>query len=563
MLKTQYRIAVVGNLEEDPHHLQERVCARLTQIQTILQEQTNGTCQPCLLTVSKETSGVWETIRKRCAIDAIVLPAPQECTADGTQVQDSARRMLVQLSDMADLVLGFWDENPDDSEFLVWEALHRFMEKNVPCIWFSKRDGGEYWAERILFEPFQDSLLQAYLGAMQIDSHWDAPNQNLPWGNRLITWGNRLYQNMLKKNSKPQEKGQVWVDRMMDDGFSMDDAKSDTIRRHLMDAYKAHDREALHLSERYRGSIYWRSILPIAATILLAIGFYGSALSEAISDLIWGKPMVPRFVFILMSLAFFFHALTIAFSHLLARNQIIQSWHSHFLYHRMVAEILRYYLHVVPFGITLPLNRILSKSGFAFGENQPVYVTIWNILHDPKAEQPIYRESDVPAFLDSLENYLCDQLVYHQRNAQRFLHLRSKLRKLETSLVSAGILLVALRGLAQFFIIGINQQLVVLGSGFTLPGYSGSIANMFAMIVPAIAAYYTGKLTLFGFDDSITMSQRMQERLETAIELVRSMKGRNVNYSMVRNLAEQVAILMLGDVASWNQEMTKRRIKGL
>lgn len=136
-------------------------------------------------------------------------------------------------------------------------------------------------------------------------------------------------------------------------------------------------------------------------------------------------------------------------------------------------------------------------------------------------------------------------------------------KKLETWLVSAGILTVALRGIAQFFIIGVNKNLILLGSGLTLPSYSGSIANMCTMVIPAVASFYTGKLTLFGFEDSIRMSRLMEERLEKAIERVRSMKGRDVNYSMIRNLAEQIAILVMGDVASWDQEIAKRKINGL
>ena len=41
------------------------------------------------------------------------------------------------------------------------------------------------------------------------------------------------------------------------------------------------------------------------------------------------------------------------------------------------------------------------------------------------------------------------------------------------------------------------------------------------------------------------------------------MKGRQFNYSMVRNLTERIGVLMMEDAASWNHEMAKRRIQGL
>lgn len=559
MERTQYRIAVVGDITEDSYQLRTRAEDTLKEIRQLLQAQAGDACALTILTAPEGLKGAWAQIQKSSSIPTVTLPAPWEWDQEGVRLQDHARRTLVQVSDMADLMLGFWDENPDDAEFFVWETLHRCMEKHVPCLWFSKKDGKAYWAERILFEPFQDAFLQAHLGAVHPNPEWNGEVEDLPWGNRLIAWGNRLYKKMLAKYAVASKKTEADGDSMMQTASPLGDANGEAARRHLLEAYREHDNKALQLSEKYRGSIYWRSILPMAATILLAIGFY----ADSVAAVFWGTDAIPRFVFLLMSLAFFAHALMILFSHILARNRVIQSWHTQFLYHRIVAELLRYYIHVIPFGITLPLNRILSKSGFDTTQKQPVYVTIWQLLHNPVNGQPAYQEANVPEFLNSMEAYLCDQLAYHQGNAARFQKLRNRLRKLETRLVSAGIVIVALRGLAQFFIIGVRKELFLLGSGLMLPSYSGSIANMIAMIVPAVAAYYTGKLTLFGFEDSITMSQMMQERLEKAIALLRSMKGRNVNYSMVRNLAEQIGILMMGDLAQWNREMSKRRIKGL
>ena len=557
----QYRIAVVGEFLTENAELRRRLSARLAEIRKNLDNQCEY--QLCFLTPSEGLSSAWEGIRQEMGIDSLVLPTPQECTAGGEQIQGHARRMLVQISDLADLVLGVWNEDPDGSEAYIWETLHRCMEKNVPCLWISEKDGAEYWAEQILFEPYQDGFLRAHLDALRVEEEWEAPVENLPWGNRGIDWGERLYQRMLKNYAAVPGQEQSCEDRLAEHEPFFSEEQAEAVRIRLLNAYQEYDSRALRLSERYRGSIYWRSILPMIATILLAIGFYADAVSQAVIDLLRIESGVPRFVFLLMSFAFFFHALMILGSHLLARNRVIQSWHTHFLYCRMVAEILRFYVHIFPFGITLPLNRILSKSGFDTTGSQPVYVRIWQILHDSGTGQPAYREANVPAFLDAMEQYLLSQLDYHKRSAARFQNLRNKLRKLETWLVSAGILTVVLRGIAQFFIIGVNKNLILLGSGLTLPSYSGSIANMCAMVIPAVASFYTGKLTLFGFEDSISMSRLMEERLVKAIERVRSMKGRDVNYSMIRNLAEQIAILLMGDVASWDQEIAKRKIKGL
>ena len=557
MYRNRYRIAVVGELPPEDANLRDKLSARLEEIRASLDENTHL----CFLAPPEGLDSTWAAFSRDNQVDC--LPIPQAQSADGTQVSEQARRRLVQISDLSDMVLGVWDEDPEGAESYIWETLHRCMEKGVPCLWISKKTGEEYWAQSSLFVPFQTELLQKHFLAMQMDPQWDAPAEKLPWGNRLIYRGNRLYQKMLDKFAMKASETPACQDSLMEEASVLNDEQAETARLWLLKSFQESDRCAIALSELYRGSIYWRSILPMLATILLAIGCYADALFKAVRSLFPGEVITPRPVFVLMSLAFFLHAVMFLSSHLLARNPVIRSWHAKFLYHRIIAEILRFYVHVIPFGITLPLRRILVSSGFDMARKQPIYVRIWHILHNPQAEQPAYREENIPAFLQYLEDYLRAQLAYHKRNANRFRKLRDRLHTLETWLVSAGIVAVILRGIAQFLIIGVNRNLVVFVSNFSLPEFSSSLANMLAMIIPAFASYYSGKLNLFGFEESITMDTLMQERLEEAIGLVHSMEGRAANYSMIRNLTEQIAILVMGDVASWNHEMTKRKIKGL
>lgn len=555
MEKIQYRIVVVGSIGPDAADLCGKAAAHIQKLRDLLKELGGEDYQIAFLAPQTSLGSAGAVLGKLCQVEQIPMQPPQECGADGVSIEDNASRTLVQISDMADLVLGFWDENPDGAEFFVWEALHRCMEKKVPCLWFSKKNGKAYWADRILFEPFQEDLLRECLGMVRTEETCCSEEPEQPWIGRIADWGNELYRKMLAKYATVPKQAEACMDRMIEEGPVLASPVAEATRVSLLKEYQAHDSEALRLSRRYRGSIYWRSLFPMVATVLLAVGFY----ADAIGTMIWGKGCVPKFIYILMSLAFFAHGLVVFFSHLLARNRGVQSWHTQFLYHRMVAEILRYYIHVIPYGITLPLNRLLSMSGHDTAASQPVRSAVWRQLHNTGKEQPVYQEKNMPDYLQNMEDYLRSQLVYHRENAARLQNLCKKLRSLETVLVSAGIAVVILRGFAQFFIIGINN----VGSGAVLPGYVGSVANMIAMIVPAAASYYGGKLTLFGFEDSITMSRLMEERLEEAITIVLAMKERNVNYSMIRNLTEQLGCLMMGDVAVWNREMEGRRIKGL
>ena len=549
-----FRIAVAGDISEGMSQLQTQMSTRVAQLQGELTKDYSL----CFLAPEGGLNKLWECIRQDNAVRLDTVPTPVEHGADGSWIQGSDLRTLVQMSDLADLVLAFWNEDPDGAEAPVWEVLHRCMEKGVPCLWISKKDGKAYWAETGLFEPFESGRLTERMRSIHPQPEWDAPIRKLSWGSRLILRGNKQYQKMLKQGNAAGAQKAAYQDAMMEEEPVLAEEQGEKVRSQLLEAYHRYDSRAVQLSELYRGSIYWRSILPMAAAILLSIGFYAKALFEAVSDLLHQGGTAPAVVYLITGVAFLLHGLMILFSHLLARNQVIQSWHTHFIYNRLVAELLRFYIHVMPYGITLPLHQLLSKSGFHPEGDQPTYGTIWHILHNPDGELPTYREERTAEYLSNLEGYLGSQLEYHQRNTARIQNLRDRLRKLETVLLSAGIATVILRGLAQFLIFIINNS-----NSTSLPGYWSSIANMIAMIVPAVASYYSGKLTLFAFENNISESRIMQERLEKALELVQSMKGRQVNYSMVRNLTERIGVLMMEDAASWNHEMAKRRIQGL
>lgn len=437
---------------------------------------------------------------------------------------------------------------------IVIETLHRCMEKQVPCIWISKKDGAEYWASNVLFEPFRSKRLAAHFSTLR--DLPDTPVSCPRWGTFLAELGNRCYTRMLKRYTVTVAEDAP-ADTIMEDGSVMADEKAEKARGSLLESYRLYDSRALRLSELYRGSIYWRALLPMVATILLAFAFYADAVYKAL----WRTETVPQQIFRVISYAFFLHGIMILGSHLLAKSRVLKNWHRDFLYNRVIAEILRYYVHVLPYGITLPLNRILDRSGFT--EHPQVHVKVWHLLRRAEAELPVYQEANAKDFLKSMEDYLLSQLVYHRRSAARFQKLKKRLHTWEHRMMVIGIAAIGLRGIAQFFIIGVTKNLIIFNSSFTLPGYWGSIANMFAMILPAIAAYFSGKLSLFGIDSSIAMDASMEHRLAKAVELVRSMTDRDINYSMLRNLTEQIGILVMGDVALWNQEMAKKQIKGL
>ena len=206
MQKIQYRIAVVGSIDHDTMDLYGKAATHIQKLRDLLKGSGVEPNQVVLLVPHTSLGSAGTVLENRCRMEKVSVQPPQECGADGASIGDNSARTLVQLSDLADLVLGFWDEDPDGAEFYVWETLHRCMEKKVPCLWYSKKDGRVYWANRILFEPFQESLLQECLGMVRPEESLKSAEPVRPWLSRMAAWAingtKKCWPNTLQRPSR-------------------------------------------------------------------------------------------------------------------------------------------------------------------------------------------------------------------------------------------------------------------------------------------------------------------------------------------------------------------------
>ena len=122
------------------------------------------------------------------------------------------------------------------------------------------------------------------------------------------------YQKMLKQGNAAGAQKAAYQDAMMEEEPVLAEKQGEKVRSQLLEAYHRYDSRAVQLSELYRGSIYWRSILPMAATILLSVGFYAKALFEAVSDLLHQGGTAPAVVYLITGVAFLLHGLMILFA---------------------------------------------------------------------------------------------------------------------------------------------------------------------------------------------------------------------------------------------------------
>lgn len=516
--------------------------------------------QPVILSVSGQFPEVWDQFIKKNDLPILKAPVLEEHSADGTPLGAIAKRDLVMMSDLTDLTFGFWDEDPDGAENPVWEAIHRCTEKQVPCIWMSKKDGKVYWALHSLFTPYHPNLLRGFYSNLISQTEDNAPAEPLRGFHRILLWGARHFTSSFSGHTNNGSAISMKTDSIMEDDCAFLDEQENRIRKKILSAFRAYDAKAMHFGDLFRGVLFWRAILPVAATASLTIAFYGASFFDSIKI----------FMEIVAGIAFFIHGGVFFFSHRLAKSERIQAWQTQFLYDRVVSEVLRLYAHILPFGITLPLGRILDRSGFS--STGGASAQIWKLLHNPQLGFANYREDRIPHYLRCMSDYLESQLAYHKRNAERYRALANRIERQEKLWFRAGVLAVGLRGFFQFLLAlagywGAKADLKQMPGLFSLlvtyKSKFSSGANMAAMLIPAIASYLSGKQSLCGFRDIYTMDEQMIVQLNQALTLVKSLEGREVNYSMVRNITEQIGVLVMGDVSSWNEEMKSRKLKGL
>lgn len=527
-MSVQFRILIDG-CEIDRPERQGQMDAMVGEICQCLSEHH---C-PVLLLEQSEPSIPWTAIAEAREMEVLRIS-----------------RKSGMLLDLADLALVMWDENTEQIHQPQWELIHQCMEHQIPCIWMSTQNGKKYWACQSLYEPYEKQLLEDYSRSLWDDEPWAERVEIGKLAQRFFLSGSKGYSRLLNR-VRFEAVSSGHADAMLEDGFHMENRKGERTRRMLAEAYQVYDDRAVHFSRFYRGSIFYRALLPMLSTVMLAFAVYGDAsYSAAVLRLLH----IPTDVF--TAVFFLLHAILIASCYVLAKNRIIQGWHLNFLHNRIIAEVLRFYLHVLPYGVVISPARLLNRSGFRGKQNHGEYARICSLVRQGEEEMPVFSEMNAEEYLGHLSDYLQNQLDYHCASAERYRKLTQMYHRREDVITKLGIGLVIARGILQF--------VFRMWSGATVyAALVRSLANLAAMIVPALGSYYAGKRALLGLEDSYAVDQAMEERLKKTQKLIQSVQGHLINEVIIQNLTEQIGLLLLGNVFAWEQEMSKKKVKPL
>lgn len=547
----KFQLAVVGCLPAQPA-IGRQVDEMFGQLKAYLYEQRPD-AELQLLSSPSYTGGCWqEHIAADCrqCCYALKQDADQVPGCGSAVLVDSPLRSVVAqaLCDRADLLLMVWNEDVLEFQGACWELIQMAHQRRVPCLWLSSKTGRLYWPQSAYYEAYTPERLRRLCQVLcqKGIEPADSGEESIP----LVPLGDALRRRYLKKYNASGLDGEGETDRMLEDSFSMEKEHPEGIPawKNILSCFQRFDRSALAFNEKYQAVIYWRAILPVIASVFIAVGFYAETLLGAL-----GLPAM--LLTVLAGLGFLIHGFLNLYVYVLSRSATIRQWHQNFVESRYIAEILRVLVHFVPFGVNIDLRKLC-------GSRRDVYVTVRRILEQEEpAVQNVDRNS-VTAMLAHAGELLEAQIAYHTASSRRYSKIAARLDRWGRAAFGIGFAVTLLRGMLQVSRIFYIPQGSV--NGIALSALISSAANMLALLVPAWASYFASKASLcsfrYNYENHCRMAALLTE-IQGRLNAAQSME-QDIPIEALSMLAEEIAeIMLIEDAAPWLEQHMGASVK--
>ena len=373
----------------------------------------------------------------------------------------------------------------------------------------------------------------------------------------LLFIGRLFYKHYTRRYKASAKKFSAEEDLILKDDYQLTGrfASAEPSRRALLDKFNGFDRTAIELNERYHAALYWRSVLPLITSLIVAVGFYSTTVLAGIFDLplmTWG---------IIAGFGFLIHGFMNLYVFLLSKSKIVKANQEKMIRNRRMAEILRVLIHFVPFGIHIDLRDLC-------GDDRQLFASLRQIVQETEPEPgTITRENCVEAFRH-LDRMLSDQIAYHQRSVERFSRLVKHLEGWSHVIFYVGFCVIILRAFLQFLmsIPAFSLPALALANDVTPRAFISNFANMSALLMPAWYSYFATKLSLCNFrfnrDNHQQMAQILEEERKNIGELRDSID--DVPIEALRAIGENLAdIMLVKDTSMWTQQYRNTHIDHL
>ncbi len=442
--------------------------------------------------------------------------------------------------------------------------LDHCQTTSTPAVVLSTAPNGHsLWTEKSAYDSYNEDKLTAYLSQLFPSAVYLANESSAnrgAFGSKLL-WGG-LYKRYMRKNkaavdtSHPTEKDSLL--KAESDSFLMRQEAKDT-RSTLLESFNAFDRVAVEYADKYRSAIYLRAVIPLVITIALAVGFYIESLLSPWPVTIPGTTL--QLWSILAGLGFFTHALLNLYVYRLSENNTIKSWHKGFIDNRFIAESLRLSAHFIPFGMPLNFGTYLTGFNTKIKKDSEVFRRLRCSLRKAVPAPTNFDAEAARTCLDSLDEFINDQTIYHKRSVNRYVKICTNLENYGKIAFYIGFILVLLRGCLQLFIsfnalpfAAAKQDIAILKS----------FANMLALLVPVWAGYFSSKLALCNFKGLYNNDMSMIEGLSSIKQIIYDAKNKDLlTYEDIHFLSQKTVSLLLSEISEWYAQLQSRSVTRL
>lgn len=467
------------------------------------------------------------------------------------------------MCDKADMLLIAWSEDVAELSGATWELIRLAYDRKIPCIWISTKSKKVY----CLWDSYYVNYSPRYLEAVIEPLHEEdiQPMISHVDNERFLSFWEKKRFKYLKKYKADCAVHPSKEDVLLKPEYTMANEVSggEKIRQILLDKYQKFDSAAIDSNSKFQAMIYLRSILPLIATIFLAVGFYVETLFGTTTSFLvpeW-QHAATIITLIIAGLGFLVHGAINLYTYRLSRNQQILQWQHDFTNNRYIAEMLRILIHFLPYGVSLNIGKLC-------GENNRLYTYIKHLIDDAEPEEQNINQKNLHDMLQHTKELLDDQITYHQSSEQRYEKIVSSLDKWGKRIMYIGLAVVIGRGVLQFALVLLKTIQEVNNTELinpTIISIARSFLNMLALLLPAWAGYFTTKVQQNNFRYNLNNHQQMISRLNMIREkVVRVMKLDDIPMEVVNTMIlELEETMMLQDSLEWYHQYMNSSVKPL
>lgn len=451
----------------------------------------------------------------------------------------------------SDILIAFKDSDKNSNNNMIWKLLREKHKNNTLCICIDADNPNQItFIERYSNSPFSSERLKTYIDCLYLTPIQTEALSKEPFF--LSGLWEKTYNQFMNKYKAHATQIPYIEDVVLHENYMEDkeDAKRKANHKYLVEQFNYHDGKALEISKRYRESIYFRSILPFLSTVFLAIGFYVETFLGilVLPDVI---KLTPNLWMILAGFGFLIQALVNIYTYFMAKNQGVANSRLKFLYNRFIAEFIRIAIHFQPFGI--PVSCSFVKDDIIISKSR-------RILRSLVPTDNTFSKVESDKIIAHSLRMINDQIAYHTNTKNRLALIVKKLQFFFRIMFWIGFSFVIFRGILQFAMPYISTYLQgEISNGIKWISYIRSLANMLALLLPALALYFSTKLTLNNFDGLYKHSDTAIKNLVDLKNKAESLKNNDdISYEVLVAFSEDILSIQVGEVNAWyTQTFTK------